>query len=514
MLLSNLARFSESRSWSTKNMNDAISDFIYTQDTIDIDAVKILSMEFPENNIAQKKAVIWMANILEVHVEEIENSLEIFGDLGDAIMHFTQWENTESDITLQEFITLQSLDCSNMTKLDGTNYDRIKSAFTERGMSGLEAKWFVRYWLRTPRNSVGASSVRNALAYSNKEFKVKEWANLHSNSHIALCLNSGIRPLMKLHFGQTIKPMLAKPLRDKIPFKNYLIDVKYDGNRYIVHRHDGNFMIFNRSGKVIDNSKFSDVLEELKYPEANYIVDMEIYPVDSQGRPKEHQAMGTRVHSKNHELAIQNCPVRFAIFDVLMWNDEPTYESNYSERIELLHSMFDEKQVATTLGSDIEAAYNIAINDGYEGIMIKNLDAPYDFKRSSNLLKHKPARINLDVVVSSAEYGNGRKSDWFSTFGICVACPEKRFVSVGNVGTGFSDAQLQHLTTELRKITERHDKGTWHVLPRIVLEVTADAVTQDKDGNIGLRFPRLEKIRDDKFAVDIDNIDTVMQYLH
>ena len=64
------------------------------------------------------------------------------------------------------------------------------------------------------------------------------------------------------------------------------------------------------------------------------------------------------------------------------------------------------------------------------------------------------------------------------------------------------------LTTKLKKIVDVYDVKSqeFFFLPRIVLEVLADAITKDSDGNIGLRFPRLIKIRDDKFAVDSNTI--------
>ena len=46
-----------------------------------------------------------------------------------------------------------------------------------------------------------------------------------------------------------------------------------------------------------------------------------------------------------------------------------------------------------------------------------------------------------------------------------------------------------------------------------MLEITADLVTQDADGNYGLRFPRAVRIRDDKFAKDIDTLQTAQDMI-
>ena len=51
------------------------------------------------------------------------------------------------------------------------------------------------------------------------------------------------------------------------------------------------------------------------------------------------------------------------------------------------------------------------------------------------------------------------------------------------------------------------------MLPRIVLEVTCDLVTEDAEGNVGLRFPRCIRIRDDKYVADADTIQRVMEFM-
>ena len=148
--------------------------------------------------------------------------------------------------------------------------------------------------------------------------------------------------------------------------------------------------------------------------------------------------------------------------------------------------------------------------------MIKDLSAKYHLgKRSTALLKHKPARINLDLVISSAKYGEGKRASWFGTFGLSARTEGGEYVSVGSVGTGFSEKDLSLLTSKLKKIVDTYDVKSkqFFFLPRIVLEVIADAVTSDSNGNIGLRFPRLIKIRDDKFASDSNTIDDLKELI-
>ena len=136
--------------------------------------------------------------------------------------------------------------------------------------------------------------------------------------------------------------------------------------------------------------------------------------------------------------------------------------------------------------------------------MIKDLNAAYESgKRSKSWAKHKPPRFDFDVVVTGARYGEGKRANVFGSFDIAVK-NDNVFYPVGSVGTGFSDIDLMHLTNQGKKIIQRVNNETYEFLPRIVLEVTCDLVTRDADGNVGLRFPRMVRIRDDKPVSEIN----------
>lgn len=66
------------------------------------------------------------------------------------------------------------------------------------------------------------------------------------------------------------------------------------------------------------------------------------------------------------------------------------------------------------------------------------------------------------------------------------------------------------LTNKLRPLTTSYEKDTYVVLPRIVLTVTADLVSKNKDNSYALRFPRMKGIRDDKPVTEINTIDDVV----
>ena len=485
---------------------------------------EILALELPVNNIAQTKAKKWIAQAFAVTPADIGREKNKWGDLGQA-MYYNSYVNTDCGMSIREFHRLLNLDCSN---IQGESYRIISEAM--RTMSGLELKWFVRYWLRTPRNGLGKGSngvLKKALEQHYFNPKILQWAKFNSLNGIVTSLENKIEPPMGLTIGNAIKPMLAKKYNGDL-FENTHYDIKYDGNRYLIHvmgnlsTGDREYLIFNRARNIVENARFQDVLDimdtwvdfvdedgSMSNLPPQTILDCEIYPVDEEGNPVEHQRMGKRVHSNNLEEAIRDCPVKIVVFDVLMCNGKTTVDQPYTYRLDDLVDCVPEAYIATPLDS-LEAGYNIAIGRGFEGIMIKNLDAPYEMgKRSSNMLKHKPPRHEFDVVITSAEYGEGKRSSVFGTYGISCSDGNGGYTSVGSVGTGFSEKELMTLTTTLKKIVDSYDAPVYRFLPRIVIQVTCDAVTTNQDGTIGMRFPRLMRIRDDKVPTEVDTIETV-----
>ena len=136
----------------------------------------------------------------------------------------------------------------------------------------------------------------------------------------------------------------------------------------------------------------------------------------------------------------------------------------------------------TAEGHDIMNRYaQDAVTEGFEGIMIKDLDAPYECKRSSFWMKWKPT-ITVDLNIIGFEEGTGRNAGRLGAI-ICEGEDNGRNIRV-NVGSGLSDSDRDEYWLA------RND-----LLGHLV-EVQADAVTQNQDGTYSLRFPRFLRFRD------------------
>ena len=509
MTMRNLARLLESTDGLTPTQQVAriTTELTHFQDKSSLFA--ILSQEFPSNNIGLAKAKKWLSRIYNIHEDELDMVCSAHDDLGEAVYYLDYSAENQTELSLQSVLRLLSMDCSG---IDSNSFKTISYAIINMG--ALECKWFIRYWLRTPRNGINEGVVKKILAkaYDKKLADVKKHCNFNSIANVSMYYESNSEPPMNLEHGTFVAPMLAKEVpMNKWPV-NRIVDYKYDGNRYQIHKEGDNVIIFNRKGKIV-TPQFQDVVEQVREYYIDCILDGEIYPIKEDGSPAEHKLMGTRVHSKNHAEAREKVKVEWVIFDCLKIGNETIMELPYSERLlKMLELPNQAHRMAE--GGDTLAFYNRAINDGFEGIIVKDSTLPYEAgKRSFGWAKYKPPRINLDVVILNAKYGEGKRANVFGSYGIGVRTEDRGYVNLGSIGSGFSDSQLVRLTNELRRHIDSHKDGVYSFLPRIVLEVTADLITQDAQGNWGLRFPRLVRIRDDKFVADINTLEDVMEMI-
>jgi DNA ligase 1 len=121
-----------------------------------------------------------------------------------------------------------------------------------------------------------------------------------------------------------------------------------------------------------------------------------------------------------------------------------------------------------------------AIEFGFEGIMLKDPNAPYECKRGTNWLKIKPS-ITVDLTIVSLEEGTGKYQNMLGAIQ-CAGQDDGRDIQV-SVGSGLSDEQRAEWWLDQESLIGQ------------VIEVRADAVTQNQDGTYSLRFPRFVRFR-------------------
>ena len=381
----------------------------------------------------------------------------------------------------------------------------VKQVPESEGIEHAENPWPV-FWgllegLRT--RSFSGHRARDAIVETMKRFDSLEWNNL--------CRRVLIKDLRCGISEKTLNKVLGKT-EWKIPvFSCQLaqdstdqpkklkgikrLECKLDGVRVLAVVQGSDVTLYSRNGKQFENfPQIAEAIEEHRKAFFNiphggrFVLDGEIVG-------ESFQKLMKQAHRKSD--AVTDGMV-YHVFDIIPLDSfvEGHYNAQQYKRIEMLErvrALLPEDgpiqimngldvDLDTAEGHDIMQRYaEAAVEGGFEGIMIKSMDAPYLCKRTDSWMKWKPT-ITVDLKIVGFEQGTGRNADRLGAI-ICEGDDNGRHICV-NVGSGLSDGDRDEYWRS-RDLLLGH-----------LVEIQADAVTQNQDGSYSLRFPRFLRFRD------------------
>jgi DNA ligase 1 len=410
--------------------------------------------------------------------------------------------------------------------------DRLLAAATEpeqhliRGILGGEHR-------QGALEGVMAAAVANAADVSVAE--VQRGAMLAGSLAVAAvaALTTGAVGLASIELApaRPVQPMLASSapsVTDALALTGPAsVEWKLDGARLQAHRSNGEVRLYTRNLNDV-TGRLGGVVELVRsLPGGDLVLDGEVLGLDDEGVPRRFQDtmgdFGADAVSPTVSGGVSRGDgLRAFFFDVLHAGG-PVVDLPLAERRELLAGIVPgaSRLPSITTSDPVEGERFLAdaIDAGHEGVMVKDLAAPYEAgRRGGAWRKVKPVHT-LDLVVLAVEWGHGRRQGWLSNLHLAARGGDGEWVMVGKTFKGLTDELLRWQTERFLQL--RIGEGTGrerhvvHVRPEQVVEVAIDGVQASTryPGGVALRFARVRRYRHDKPANSADTIERVQALL-
>jgi ATP-dependent DNA ligase len=304
------------------------------------------------------------------------------------------------------------------------NNDNIRIWFMEqegskfRTHSGIEGgKIVISEWKQANAKNVGKTNATSDESQATAEIEALYQKKL--DRKYSLTADTAQR-------SNFVQPMLADKFHEIKTFKTkktWFLQPKFDGLRCVMDEDGGT----SRAGKPFHTVEHlvTDLSEAaLKY---NVTFDGELYNHDYKEDFEKivslvkKQKLSSLSEEELQEIAEK---VQFHIYDVIFWDD---LERPYRDRFDFLEEIFEEDfldikniKLCKTIqidGLDLERtqqAHDNFFADGYEGLMLRDADSPYEFKRSKGLLKYKNFDEDefelLDIIEGQGNWSGAAKA--------------------------------------------------------------------------------------------------------
>lgn len=408
--------------------------------------------------------------------------------------------------------------------------------------SPVEGKYISRLILSEMRIGVGAGTVRDAIAQAfGVSTELVERAIMVTNDigEVAVTAREGGADALaseEMKVGIPVEPMLAQKVDLESLFDDaadgngrVAVDVKYDGSRLQVHK-DGDDVVLYTRGLEDETQSLPDIVELVReeVDAETAILDAEVTAVDPEtGETLPFQEVTKRVGRKHGiEEKQEEINTHLHVFDILYADGDTLIDEPLVDRHEQLREVtpaLSTEQTLVTTADEVNELQARAVNSGDEGVMVKDPQGAYKpGKRGKNWLKFKAQAETVDCVVVGAEWGEGErnlievetddgveKKRTIGAYMLAVRDDDGDLKTVGKVGTGLTDQDKVELTEQFEDLITAENGKEITFSPEVVFEIGFEELqpSPSYSSGYGLRFPRFERVRDEKRVEDADTLD-------
>ncbi len=491
-----------------------------------------------EFGISQQLVIKAISVAFGISSEKVVQEFKKKGDLGEIAYHYAEKRRQTALFSKRLEVGKAFEIFHKILEVEGKGaVDRKMGLCAEllSSADSFEAKYIIRILLSDLRIGVASAiiveSISSAFYFEDKEMPEIVQHAFDMTNDFAVVFDSadkGKKALGQIHLkpGRPLNPMLAvkaESIQDafEICGRPAAFEYKYDGFRLVVNKDKDEIKLFTRKLENV-SSQFPDIIDAVKknIHGESFILDAEAVGFDPKtGKYKPFEAISQRIKRKyNIKETLASLPVELNVFDIIYYNGESKMDLPFLERREILKKIIKEKervirlseQIVTDKEEKAEEFYAKALKAGEEGLMIKNVSAPYKpGRRVGYMAKLKPEVKDLDLVIVGAEYGTGKRGGWLSSF--IVACrDDSDFREVGRVSSGLKEKEEEgtsytEMTKILKPLITKEDGSSVMIKPKIVVSVTYQNIQKSPSYSSGyaLRFPRITAYRPDRKIGDI-----------
>jgi DNA ligase 1 len=497
------------------------------------------------------------------------------GDLGTTAEQLIQKKQQGSLFTKELTVEKVFANLQRMSTREGEGSQELKKKLLAElfnSASSTEGRYIARIPLSNIRLGIGDPTIMDAFAimiakqqdktYLEKKEAQRRKIKIELREQIERAYNvysdlGEIAEILKEHglaglANVTIKP--GTPIRptaaERLPSAKEIIEKlgkcavesKYDGFRVMISKDNDKVKIFSRQSEDITDM-FPEIIAAVKThlkPKKCFVEGEALAFNHETNEYYPFQITIQRKRKYDIEKKAKEYPLKLFLFDVVLVDGKNMMNEPFRKRRKKLESIVTKGNLIELSEMKIiddatvlEEFFEEKIGQGLEGIMAKDLDAPYIAgARKFSWIKLKRSYKGtlddtLDLAIIGYYNGKGKRTQ-FGLGALLVGAynaKKDRFESIAKVGTGLTEDTLVELEAILSKIISKTkpvriisevDPDFW-VEPKYVIEVRADEITQSpmhscckKEGKgLALRFPRMTKMREDKKAEQATTNDEV-----
>lgn len=503
---------------------------------------------FEKIEFGMAERLIIKASHLALSIERklFENKFKQIGDLGKTVEEFKKQFRSleESDFNINEvYDSLYRLATSS-----GEGSQELKISILAdliRRIDPLSSRYIVRIPMATMRMGFSDMTVLDGLSWmvtGDKTLRPKVQAAYHVRPDLGFIAKTikekGIKSL------ESVTPIIFTPMImmraerlssgkeiiEKIG--RCLVEPKYDGFRLQIHKKGNKVKLYSRSLEDV-TYMYPDIVravnKEIKTNEIIFEGEAIGYDLGT-GNFLPFQETAQRKRKYDIVEKAKEIPLKLFVFELLYFGGKNYLNIVYTERRKILEKIINSKKEITksdillapgvleTDDKKIELLFDEAVNKGLEGIIAKKLDGIYQpGARGWNWIKFKrsySSKINdtVDCLVMGYDLGRGKRTGFGIGAFLVGVYDEKqdKFLTMAKIGTGLTDEEWKQLKVQSAKfkvqkkpnqylVDKMMECDAW-ITPSIIVEIRADEISKSPvhTAGLALRFPRLERFRNDK----------------